>query len=505
VSVNVSRTGTLSGSVAQDGKYTFYCEFSNDAGAGDGISITILASGLGGAPYDPGDGECVGGVCPPNVGDSIVPIPDKMELDKTYCVEVSIVVKDKDGNLVDPGKIGLESSVKYDEFGKVDKCSSEKDYANKDEVQVMALSNINQLGITTLTEVDESFVSTMADDIEADATVQAFETVLKEETGLRHINVTLENSKADISKDVLGTKRPVVSNFKKSVKTGEAINGQLSVFAFPETVIYTCNELPAGVKISEVGYISGSISKKGVYKASCQSKNEIGDGNEFTITLDVTEAAKAPAKGLSIPVPTPNNFVFRILDVKKDNVHLEGIGYSYKHSITRGCTWQQKGNLVTTNYCPSNAVNRGSMAELMWNLMGKPKITKTTVAFTDIGHLSQNRQTAIKWLASEKVTVGSPAGSTTYKPEDKVSRGQMAEFLYKLAGAPTYTPTAQNINRFNDVQSLGIARQKAIAWLGQTGITVGSGSAYTYKPQDTVNRGSMATFFMRLVEKFGGK
>jgi hypothetical protein len=54
------------------------------------------------------------------------------------------------------------------------------------------------------------------------------------------------------------------------------------------------------------------------------------------------------------------------------------------------------------------------------------------MTFKDCGKLNAGRQKAISWLKSTKVTTGSPAGRTTYKPNTKVNRGSMATFLYKI-------------------------------------------------------------------------
>jgi hypothetical protein len=133
--------------------------------------------------------------------------------------------------------------------------------------------------------------------------------------------------------------------------------------------------------------------------------------------------------------------------------------------------------------------------------MNKPKITKPVPNIKDISKLTKTRQTAIKWLASENITVLSNA---KYNPQNTINRGAMAELLYKLVGSPIYTPTKQDLTKFKDISNLSQPRQLAIAWLAKTGITTGT-TKTTYAPSKAVNRGSMATFFMRLSQNFGGK
>jgi hypothetical protein len=332
---------------------------------------------------------------------------------------------------------------------------------------------------------------------------QSFVTALHTKTGYRDFLASISQADTRYIATVEGVKRPVVKNFTKTLTKGAKLNETLSVTAHPSAVTYSCKNLPAGVTVAN-GKITGTIAKTGTHKATCTPKNAVGTGSAFTITLTVKEPTTTnatSAKTLRIPIPKENGLIFQILDIK-GNVHIEGIGYSYKHSITKGCTWSQKDKLVTTKYCPGNAVNRGSMAELMWNLMGQPKITKAVPSIKDIGGLGKNRQTAIKWLASEKITV--LTDDHTYNPQNPVNRGAMAEFLYKLSGSPTYNPTNAELTKFKDIGNLVAPRKKAIAWLAKTGITTGV-TKTTYVPSRAVNRGSMATFFMRLIQKFGGK
>ncbi|MDR2538989.1 MAG: S-layer homology domain-containing protein [Bifidobacteriaceae bacterium] len=52
-----------------------------------------------------------------------------------------------------------------------------------------------------------------------------------------------------------------------------------------------------------------------------------------------------------------------------------------------------------------------------------------------VSGLNSNRIGAINWLSTNGITVGSGSsnGDTTYKPQDSVNRGAMAQFMHKLA------------------------------------------------------------------------
>jgi hypothetical protein len=64
---------------------------------------------------------------------------------------------------------------------------------------------------------------------------------------------------------------------------------------------------------------------------------------------------------------------------------------------------------------------------------------------TRVAALNTARIGAVNWLSKTGITVGSGSsgGKTTFKPQDPVTRGAMAQFMHKLAfqlGATTYVP-----------------------------------------------------------------
>jgi uncharacterized repeat protein (TIGR02543 family) len=170
------------------------------------------------------------------------------------------------------------------------------------------------------------------------------------------------------------------------------------------------------------------------------------------------------------------------------------IQWMYTYGITTG-----SGGPNT--YKPADKVNRGSMAQFMYKVRGQAKTTKTIPKIVDISNLIADRQKAIRWLASENITVIPTSGK--YNPKNIVSRGQMADFLYKLAGTPTYKATKQELNKIKDIKDVknNPNRQNAIAWLVKNEISILDKNS-KYNPNNPVNRGSMAEFIMKLYKLY---
>lgn len=113
--------------------------------------------------------------------------------------------------------------------------------------------------------------------------------------------------------------------------------------------------------------------------------------------------------------------------------------------------------------------------------------------FKDISHsIFKNYINAIY-----KIGVTTGYTKTTYEPNKNVNRGEMASFLYRMAGSPSYNPPFNVFTDINDPHT----PKKQILWLSATGITNGTGSRYY--PHDNVTRGQMAAFLHRMAVKAG--
>jgi hypothetical protein len=97
----------------------------------------------------------------------------------------------------------------------------------------------------------------------------------------------------------------------------------------------------------------------------------------------------------------------------------------------------------------------------------------------------------ISWLAAEGITTGYADG--TFKPGRAVSRGAMAAYLHRLAGAPTVATPASPT--FRDVKTNHPFFEE-IEWHAAQAITTGYSDG-TFKPGRAVSRGAMAAYLYR--------
>jgi dienelactone hydrolase len=95
----------------------------------------------------------------------------------------------------------------------------------------------------------------------------------------------------------------------------------------------------------------------------------------------------------------------------------------FNNGITTGTT--------ATTYSPDDHLTRGQLAVLLHRLEGSPE-APGPVQFPDVVEAWQI--TPVGWMLQQGITTGT--SSTTFSPEDTVTRGQLATFFYRYKDSP---------------------------------------------------------------------
>ncbi len=169
------------------------------------------------------------------------------------------------------------------------------------------------------------------------------------------------------------------------------------------------------------------------------------------------------------------------LDVDPNAYYAEPIAWLAATGATSGTS--------PTTFSPDDGVTRGQLATFLWRLEGEPAPLGPTTAFADVDPAAYYA-TPVAWLASTGATTGT--SPTTFSPDDTVTRGQLATFLWRLDGSPMPEGATSS---FTDVDPVAYYADP-VAWMAHVGITSGT-SPTTFSPDDTVTRGQLATFLWR--------
>ena len=117
-------------------------------------------------------------------------------------------------------------------------------------------------------------------------------------------------------------------------------------------------------------------------------------------------------------------------------------------------------------------------------------------AFTDVAADAYYND-AVSWALEKGITAGTT--ETKFSPNASCTRGQMAAFLWRAAGAPA---PKGDTNPFTDVRA-DAYYAKAIQWAYEQGIAAGAAEA-GFRPDAPCTRGQMASFIYRYEQAKGG-
>ena len=185
--------------------------------------------------------------------------------------------------------------------------------------------------------------------------------------------------------------------------------------------------------------------------------------------------------GLTSQCPSSSNFsTVGFIDITTADYFYEPVLWMADEDITEGVAENEFG--------PDLEVTRAQFAAFVHRFAGEPVPIEPN-GFNDVPDGAWF-DAPVSWMKENGITTGT--SPTTYSPGMSVTRGQLATFLYRLAGEPSVESSEQ----FDDVPP-GQYFTDAVAWMVTFGITNGTGPT-TFSPDELVTRGQIAAFLYRL-------
>ena len=149
--------------------------------------------------------------------------------------------------------------------------------------------------------------------------------------------------------------------------------------------------------------------------------------------------------------------------------------------------WMVDNNIVTDTtgpcFSPHTPATRGETALYMWRMQNQPQAPPHP--FNDV--TDDDQHPAVSWMYDTEITTGT--STTTFGPDQQLTRAQLAALLHRLVGEPTASG-----HPFVDV--VAGWQQQPVAWMVANEITTGT-SPTTFAPNEPVTRGQLATFLYR--------
>ncbi|MEO4052678.1 5'-nucleotidase C-terminal domain-containing protein [Solibacillus sp. CAU 1738] len=190
--------------------------------------------------------------------------------------------------------------------------------------------------------------------------------------------------------------------------------------------------------------------------------------------LTVTAAALAVSAVAVAPASAANVFS----DVNEKNVHFEGISALYEAGIIKG--------YPDGTFKPAQEVTRGQAAKM---IAGALKLNTTDVTNPNFADIDADNQYYGAIAALEALQVFDHKDENTFRPNDSITRAEMAKMLVSASGL-----TAAGTSPFTDVP-VDSEYASYVTALYENGITTGI-SETEFGLHEKVTRGQLATFIM---------
>lgn len=168
----------------------------------------------------------------------------------------------------------------------------------------------------------------------------------------------------------------------------------------------------------------------------------------------------------------------------------EAVLFAYNNNLMQG----MGGN----KFEPDSATTRAMLATILYRQEGEPHVVAAS-PFTDLKQAWYRNP--INWAFEMDIVRGT--GATTFEPENKVTREQIAVMLYRYAEYKGMnTSLRKSISSFSDHKLVSSWAKDAMEWAYAAGFITGNSinGKVVLDPQGDATRAQIATILMRYIK-----
>ena len=144
-------------------------------------------------------------------------------------------------------------------------------------------------------------------------------------------------------------------------------------------------------------------------------------------------------------------------DISINDWYYDEIQYVYDNGIMQGTS--------ATTFNPAASTSRGMIATILYRIEGSPAVSGNQ--FSDV-KASDYFANAVSWAAKNGIVNG--YGDGTFKPNQPISREEMAAMVYRYAQYKNYDVSARaDLSKYTDASTISSYALTAMQWVNCNG------------------------------------
>ena len=277
-------------------------------------------------------------------------------------------------------------------------------------------------------------------------------------------------------------------------------SGILTISALPIYGIQVAQAANGTVSVAQISAEPGTrvtIQVKADEGYELKSLKVTGEGGQ-TVRVTETGEGRYTFTMPEYPVTVSADFVeiqpvltVPFTDVKEGDWYYESVAYVYQQGLMTGTS--------DTAFSPNQTTTRGMIVTILYRMEGSPE-APGWAPFVDV---SQGKYYAdpVAWAAWNGIVNGK--SSTSFAPEEPITREQLAAILYRYAQFKGYDVSAQgDLSQFTDQDKIRSYALNAMSWANAEGLITGKGKGLL-DPRGPATRAQVAAILQRFCEGNG--
>lgn len=208
----------------------------------------------------------------------------------------------------------------------------------------------------------------------------------------------------------------------------------------------------------------------------------------YTVTVNTAALPEPITPGVDNKKPAPKPEVkLPFTDVSTSDWFYDDVAFVYENGLFSGTD--------SRSFSPNASMTRAMLVTVLYRLEGEPTVTGRS-SFTDV-RSGAYYEKAVIWAAANGIVTGTD--STSFSPDAKVTREQLAAILYRYAQYRKLdTDASAKLNSFTDADSVSAYASEAFGWAVSEGLI--NGASGKLMPKGDATRAQVAAILHRFVK-----